>query len=581
MTKERTIPTPAPSDRPGATILIKGKELGREYHVLSIVVTKQINRIASAKVVLLDGEPSKEDFELSNTELFVPGNTIEIQAGYHSQESTIFQGIVICHGIKTRPGKPALLSVECKHPAVIMTTVRKNAYHHDVTDSDVFERIIGDYSILTDVDATSVKHPGLVQYESTDWDFIVSRADVNSRLVFTNHDKVEIKKPDFTPKPVLTLIYGATMLEFEAHIDARDQVGNVAGRSWNCAKQELTNSDGKEASVKKQGNIEPGQLAQVVSNEPVLSHGGRIPDQELQSWTDAKVLKSRMAKIQGRVKCIGSSDVYPGVIIELNGVGDRFNGPAYVSGVRHEIQGGIWTTDAQFGWSQPWFAEENQVSVEPAANLVPAVNGLHIGVVVQLQDDPDGEERIQVKMPMIDNNDQGIWTRIATLDAGQERGICFRPEIGDEVILGFINDDPRDPVMLGMLHSSAKAAPLPASDDNHEKGIITRSGMKQVFNDEKKSITLETPAGKRLVIDEDQGVIDIEDENGNKVELSADGILLESSADLVIKAAGDVTIEGTNLTNSANAEFKATGTAGAELSTSSSAVIKGSIVQIN
>ena len=49
----------------------------------------------------------------------------------------------------------------------------------------------------------------------------------------------------------------------------------------------------------------------------------------------------------------------------------------------------------------------------------------------------------------------------------------------------------------------------------------------------------------------------------------------------VIKASGDVNIEGVNVTNSANAQFKAEGSAGAEVSTGATAVLKGSIVQIN
>ena len=149
------------------------------------------------------------------------------------------------------------------------------------------------------------------------------------------------------------------------------------------------------------------------------------------------------------------------------------------------------------------------------------------------------------------------------------------------MIIGFVNDDPRDPVVLGMLNSSAKPAPVEAADDNHEKGFVTRSEMKLMFNDDKKSITIETPAGKSIVIDEDAGTIVIEDENSNKMELSSDGIVIDSSKDLILKAAGDVTIEGVNVSAKANAQFKAEGSAGAEMSTSAAAVVKGSVVQIN
>jgi uncharacterized protein involved in type VI secretion and phage assembly len=178
-------------------------------------------------------------------------------------------------------------------------------------------------------------------------------------------------------------------------------------------------------------------------------------------------------------------------------------------------------------------------------------------------------------------DEQGVWARIANMDAGDNRGSFFLPEIGDEVLVGFINDDPRDPIVLGMLHSSAKPAPLTASDDNHEKGWVTRSEMKVIFDDDKKSIKIETPAGNKIILDEDEGAITLEDQNANKVIMNSDGITIESPGKIEIKASQDLSMEGMNIDGKANMQFKAEGSAGAELSSSGSTTIKGSMVQIN
>ena len=132
-----------------------------------------------------------------------------------------------------------------------------------------------------------------------------------------------------------------------------------------------------------------------------------------------------------------------------------------------------------------------------------------------------------------------------------------------------------------MLHSSAKPAPIVAADDNHEKGFITRSEMKVLFDDDKKSITIETPAGKKIVLDEDAGSIVIEDDNSNVITIDDSGIAMESASDINITASGDVNIEGTNVNITANAQFKADGSAGAEMSSGATAVLSGSLVQIN
>jgi uncharacterized protein involved in type VI secretion and phage assembly len=269
-------------------------------------------------------------------------------------------------------------------------------------------------------------------------------------------------------------------------------------------------------------------------------------------------------------------------VIELAGVGDRFAGKALVAGVRHEIDARNWETDIEFGLAPDAFgSRERNVIEAPANGLLPGVGGLQIGLVTALEGDPDGEERIKVRIPMIDPAEEGAWARIATFDAGSGRGSVFRPEIGDEVVLGFLNQDPRNPIVLGQLHSSAKASPIPASDDNHEKGVVTRSGIEFRFDDDKKVVTLKSPGGNSLVISDDEQAILLEDQNGNKLTLNADGITLESAADVIIKATGDVKVQGVNVENKADAQFKAEGSGGAEVSSSANTTIKGSLVQIN
>jgi Rhs element Vgr protein len=306
-----------------------------------------------------------------------------------------------------------------------------------------------------------------------------------------------------------------------------------------------------------------------------------LAQEQLQAWADAQFIKKQLAKIRGRVGFMGYAEIKPGDLIQLEGLGDRMNGKVFVSGIRHEIGNGTWKTDAQFGLSPEWFTQIYPVSQLPASGMLPAIQGLQIGIVSQLKEDPDSEDRILVKLPIISNDEPGIWARVACLDAGENRGTFFRPEVGDEVVVGFLNNDPRNPIVLGALNSSSKPSPVTASDENHEKGYVSRSEMKLVFNDEKKSVKLETPAGKIFLMDEDTGEIKLEDENGNKITLNADGITIESEKKITIKTKDDIEVQGKDIKNTAQANFMADGSAGIELTSSAIAKLKGSLVQIN
>ncbi|TCI93209.1 type VI secretion system tip protein VgrG [Tenacibaculum sp. M341] len=559
-------------------VLVDGKEITA---VKNIVVEKEINRIPYAQIIIVDGSASEQKFNLSNEGLLIPGKEVEITSGYYSNEETIFKGIVVKHNIKVRDNSSYLV-VECMDESVKLTLGKKSAFFYDSTDSDVIETLLSNNGLSGEVEATTTTHAELIQYRTSDWDFMLTRAQANGKLCFIDDGEITIAKPDASGEEVETVSYGQTIHEFDGEIDARDQFSTITSYSWNPTDQELIEAEAQDPGVALNGDLSSSDLADVFQIENVeLRHGGNLTQDELQEWSNAKALYQQLAKTRGRVKFQGIPSVKPGVCLNLEGISNRFNGKIYISGVRHEITEGNWLVDAQFGLSPKWFSETFKVNETPGSGIMPAINGLHVGVVTQLESDPDGEDRILVQIPIINNEEQGIWARVATLDAGDNRGTFFRPEIEDEVIIGFINDDPNDAVVLGMLHSSTKPAPITAADDNHEKGLVTRSEMKMIFNDDKISYVLETPAGKKVTLDEDAGIVQLEDEHSNIMTFNDSGITIESAGDITIKASGDLNMEGTNVNVKASAALKAEGGSGAEVSSGANTVIKGAQVQIN
>ncbi len=581
MSPSRTIQTSRSADLVTFKIRIDGTELPTTVQVMNISVEKEINRIPTAKIIFADGDPAGQDFALSSGSQLIPGKKIEIDAGYHSDNETIFKGIIIKHSLKIRAGH-SLLIVECKDKAVKLTAGRKSKYFAESKDSDAFEEIIDAYGLDKTIETTSFQHQKLVQYDCTDWDFLVTRAQANGKIVVVDDGKIIVKAPDTAQTELETVAFGATLLDFDAEMDARNQFSKVSSYAWSHADQEVVEVEAANPGISLNGNLSSEDLADVIGLENLeLKYGGTVAEQSVKDWANAKALFQQLSRVRGRMKFQGIPACKPNTTLKLEGVGNRFNGKVYVSAVRHEITEGQWTTDAQFGISPEWFTESLNISNQPAAGLLSAIHGLQIGIVTQLESDPDGENRIKIKCPMIDKDSEGIWARLASLDAGENRGAFFLPEIGDEVIVGFINDNPNDAVVLGMLNSSAKPAPLTAADDNNEKGFVTRSKIKFIFNDEKKSVVLETPGGKKITVDEDAGIIQLEDENSNKLTMNPDGIKMESNGKIEIKAAQDIKIEGMNVSIKANAQLKGEGSAGAEISSSAVAVLKGSLVQIN
>ena len=564
-------------------ILIGGSAISNDIGVFTITVAKQFNKIATARIVLLDGNAADREFALSNEDLFVPGSEIEIQLGYHQLFETVFKGVITKHALKAKQNS-SFLYLEAKDKSVALTLRKKNNYFFDQKDSDVIDQLSSEAGLDTDVGATAVTHKEMVQYNCSDWDFILSRAEMNSMLVLTDDGKLIAKKPSLSGSSVLTATYGSNVYEFETDIDARRQFKSIKSHSWNYSDQQLQDSDEGSFSLSEEGNISSSELADILNGEEyAVNHAAFIGDEELKEWADSYAMKSILSKICGKVKVQGVTAVKPGSIITLDGMSDRFNGKVFVTGVQHVFSNQNYYTEISFGWNHEWFYKTEDIIEKPAAGLVPGINGLHTGIVTKLESDPDNEFRVKVKIPLINDDEEGIWCRIALLDAGNDRGSFFMPEINDEVVLGFVNDDPRHGIILGMLHSQSMAAPVTASDDNNEKGFYTRSKMKLVFDDDKKSITIITPKKKSIVISDDDGSIILSDDLSNKITMDSDGITIESKKDIKLKATGNIKGEATqNIELAATAGLKAKGTATSDFGDSACVTsLKGSMVSIN
>jgi len=275
-------------------------------------------------------------------------------------------------------------------------------------------------------------------------------------------------------------------------------------------------------------------------------HPAILASGELTAWAQSRLARSRLALLRGTAVIQGTAAVKPRDLVELAGVGDRFNGNAYVSGVTQTIDGSGWRTELRLGLPPEPFAQQPDISDLSAGGLVPSVQGLHVGVVGDFEKDPLGEHRVKVLLAVLDKKQGAVWARVAKPDAGKDRGQVFWPEVGDEVVVGFVNGDPRQAVMLGALHGSKNTPPTdagPPTKDNKQRAIATKSGLVIAFDDDKKVVTIKTPGGRSVVLDDDNKAITLADKK-NKIVMNSDGVTIKTDGDFKIDASGKVTIKG-------------------------------------
>ncbi|MGB5818626.1 MAG: type VI secretion system tip protein VgrG [Saonia sp.] len=517
-------------------------ELSNEIGLYTITINKSYNKVAFAKMSFRDGSMAERDFELSNSDSLKPGNEIKVQLGYEGEVETVFEGIIVKHGIKVKRSGPSLLLIEAKDKAIKLTGARKSAYHLNKKDSEVITHLAGD--LQKDIENTTYTNKQLVQFNVSDWDFIVTRAEANGMLVFTDDGKLVVKKPSTEGEPICTVTYGDNIWEIEAETDTRNHAQRISGQSWDYTQQQLEESGQSTVQFADTGNFSATELGNVLESEIKLIHPGNLTVEQLNDWTNAYAMRTHLAHAVGRVRIRGRANIKPGALITLAGVGDRFNGNVFVTGILHHFEG-QWQTDVQFGWRDEWFFKKDDVMDKSAGGLLPGISGLQIGIVKSV-DDEDGQYRVKVHSPLITSeSNEGVWARVSAIDAGAGRGAYFRPQENDEVVLGFLNNDPREPIVLGYLHSNdTKQSPLPEQADALQYGFVTQEGNKLIFDDTNKSIKLRIPAGsgeKTLFMDSNSGAFEMKDEHQNTIKMDAQGITIQAGS------GKNITISGTQV----------------------------------
>jgi len=168
--------------------------------------------------------------------------------------------------------------------------------------------------------------------------------------------------------------------------------------------------------------------------------------------------------------------------------------------------------------------------------------GAYPALVLDVRD-PDNEGKVKVALPW--SPDPGgssyqVWARIATLMAGNNQGSWFIPDTNVEVLVIFLGGDPRHPVVIGALWNGQDAPPLSmdSAGANNIKQICSRNGVKITLDDTQgsESLTMETPGGQKIALQDGPGSILIQDSNGNSIQLDSSGITVNAAAQVTITA---------------------------------------------
>lgn len=584
-------------------IKIDKKPLDSSYEVNKVIAFKEINKLGRARINILGGDYTTNSFVESESEVFDPGNEVEIKLGYDQKYTLVFQGIILKHSISVKEGylrkkTRSQLIIECVDKAVVLKNSFTNTIYREKTDNQIMSNLINQVDGLTSaIETTDYEHSVLPKYNISDWDFVLERAKYNGLLVLNSNNKISIKNPSVSSiTPEVTLLNGAGTISFEAHLNSTNQFNSIKLQSRDSFNDEVFNKVGSppDEIVTNETDNAKSISKNTSPSEVEINLPQDVDSNELKVLADSLIKLSRLQRVSGRVKFKGVLDIDLDSVVALSGFGKRFDGNVYVSGLYHEIEEGKIFTEIEFGLEENFF---NPKEIFDVNQITKDISGLHIGEVTQINNDPKNQNKIKVVIPVLNDQGDGIWASLTHAYTGDESGAFVIPEVGSQVVVSFIAENLKHPVVLGCLYTSTKKPYTSTEEENNLKAFVTRSKMKIEFNEEEKEISISTPEGNSIVLNENKQEILIEDQNDNQIKTSSSGIELKSKKDIKITSGGslqlsaqgkvdisstaDLSVKGLNINQEADVGFSAKATANLELNSSGVAVLKGSIIQIN
>lgn len=158
--------------------------------------------------------------------------------------------------------------------------------------------------------------------------------------------------------------------------------------------------------------------------------------------------------------------------------------------------------------------------------------------------DPQHLGRVQVRLYSFDaapDHDAQIWARVAVPYAGPKRGAFLLPGVGDEVLVEFVNGDPRLPVVVGGLWNGHDTPPEQLPNNKVDRWVLVGSeGSRIAIIEESKAtatIKLSTPGGASAELTDAAGGSITIQAAGSKIEINLDGVTISTQAKVSVQAA--------------------------------------------
>jgi phage protein D/phage baseplate assembly protein gpV len=551
-------------------ISVNGTDLGEEWlgKLLDVHVRDNLLLPDMAHVRFRDPDGSK----VRNNPLTLGAELIvKLGADTDRSPATLFKGEIVALEPEFREDE-AIISARAFDQGHRLNRTKESHTYINMKAEDIVRQAAGRARIsLGTIESTTVVHKHLQQSQETDWDLCWRLAKLNGFEFGVTDGKLVFRKRQ-TGSAAMTLKWKESLHSFRPRASAVGQVSEVTVNSHDPKAKQPTTSTASSATESTSARIfsQRSQAVQALSGGKALV-ADRIATttDEAKAMAKASLDRNASAFVEAEGLAKGSPKLKAGATVKLEEVGD-FSGEYVLSGTTHIFRGGgAYTTKFEItGERSRSFSQlvggNGGGGGGGAAGGKSGWAGQLVIAVVDNNNDPDKMGRVKVKFPQLGSNMVSEWARVATMNAGKDRGVFMYPQPGDEVVVGFEHGDARRPFVLGSLFTGTEPLHADLSDAQGRKSKFGVKTDHQILAHSEKELKLHSS---------EKMIIEIKGNPGD-LNVDADGNVEQKAAKNFKASAGQ------NFEVSANSSVKIKGSGSVEIESSGQLKVKGSTVSV-
>jgi phage protein D len=307
--------------------------------VLWVSVDEDVDAPAMFRMELINWDPDKLRMKWSDDDLFKEGKQVEIQMGYRDHLESLIKGEITALELSVASHDLTTLVVHGFDRSHRLQRGRKTRAFTNVTDSDIARRVAEAMGFTVDAEQTQERFDYILQCNQTDLEFLRGRARSIGFEVIVREKTLVFRSRAIARSAAATLALDRDLLAFRPRLTTVGQAPATVVRGWNPAQKTafVGQAGPDDAPAKMGGTIlgaasvkdRFGEAIAAAIDQPVASQA------EADQYARARFNETALAYISGDGVCVGRTDLRAGVVISVEGVGDRFSGNYYVTSAIH------------------------------------------------------------------------------------------------------------------------------------------------------------------------------------------------------------------------------------------------------